>query len=118
MKIELILKNSQYKDENINCGNDCAKIEQDEFFISPQSLEKLTMNENERNHAKILEEMANPHSRNLIMMKQLIVEFQDKLTFLTTRSRGEHITKCEMKLTSFENRKCNGHLCFILKGFH
>jgi hypothetical protein len=23
-----------------------------------------------------------------------------------------------MKLTSFENRKCNGHLCFILKGFH
>jgi hypothetical protein len=84
------LKNSQYKDENINYGNDCVETEQDEFFISPQSLKKLTMNENERSHAKILEDMANPHSRNLIMMKQLIVEFQDNLTFSTTRSKGEH----------------------------
>jgi hypothetical protein len=48
------------------------------------------MNENERSHAKFLEDTANPHSRNLIMMKQLTVEFQDNLTFLTTRSKGEH----------------------------
>jgi hypothetical protein len=39
---------------------------------------------------KFWENMANPHSRNLIMMKQLIVDFQKKLTFLTTRSKGEH----------------------------
>jgi len=84
------LKNSQYKDENINYGDDCVETKQDKFFISPQSLEKLTVNENGKNHAKILEDMANLHNINLIMMKQLIIEFQDNLTLLTTRSKGEH----------------------------
>jgi hypothetical protein len=56
----------------------------------PQSSEKITMDENKRSPAKILEDMANPHSKILIMMKQVIVDFQDKLTFLTTRSKGEH----------------------------
>lgn len=84
------MKTSQYKDENINCGDDCVETKQDEFFILPQSSEKITMDENKRSIAKILEDMANPRSKILIMMKQVIVDFQDKLTFLTTRSKGEH----------------------------
>jgi hypothetical protein len=59
--------------------------------------------------------MANPCSKNLIMMKQVIVDFQHKLTFLTTIIKGgTQIRKCEMKLTSFESNQCNGHCVLFL----
>jgi hypothetical protein len=40
------LKTSEYKDENINRGDDCVETKHDEFFILPQSFNFFIMDEN------------------------------------------------------------------------
>jgi hypothetical protein len=53
----------------------------------------------------LLEDMDHAHSKYAIAMKQLIIDFWDKLTMLTMTLKGTQIGKHEMKKSKSRNKQ-------------